>query len=149
MDDNLIDFLASMDPEELNALLAQSFTPYQQEQGVLEQEMAMAQQLGQRQPDRATPSGAFLGGLSNAIGSIGGAYRQGKALEGQRGLGRQMQQNAVAQTLAGIGDNIPAYGRAMASLEGGSPMAQALRQLRMQGTRGTSPADLAFLMGDK
>lgn len=149
MNEDLINFLASMDPDELNALLSQSFTPYQQEQGALEQEMAMAQQLGQRQPDRQTPMGAMLGGLSNAIGGAAGAYKQGKALEGQRGLAGRMQADAVAQARAGLGRPDPAYERAMASLDGGSPLAQALRQLKAQGMRGTSPADLAILMGEK
>lgn len=147
--DDLIAYLSEMDPEELNSLLSKAFTPYQQEQDVLNQEMAMAQQMGQRQPDRRTPSGAFFGGLSNAIGQIGGAYKQNQALEGQRALGRKMQENAVAQTRAGLGTPGPAYDRAMTSLDAGSPMAQVLRRFRTNGTRGTSPADLALLMGDK
>lgn len=63
---------------------------YQQEQSALEQEMALAQQLRQCGPQRSSPLGALLGGLSNAVGNVGGAYLQKQGVEGQRALAGRM-----------------------------------------------------------
>jgi hypothetical protein len=80
--------------------LEELFQPFEQEQGVLDQQMAMGQQLRQPGAMRGTPVGSALSSLSNAIGGLGGAYQQNKALEGQRALGERMQGDASGRTAA-------------------------------------------------
>jgi hypothetical protein len=82
--------------------LAEFFTPYQQQQGVLDQQMAIAGQARQPGGERSTPTGALLGGLSNAIGNIAGAHMQQKALEGQTNLGKRMQGEAASRVGRGL-----------------------------------------------
>jgi hypothetical protein len=74
--------------------LDELFQPFQQEQGVLDQQMQLAQGMRERGPQRSSPTGALLGGLSNAVGNIGGAMLQKKGLEGQTALGQRMQGDA-------------------------------------------------------
>lgn len=75
--------------------LGELFQPFQQEQSVLNQEMEIAQSLGQRRaPQRSSPTGALFSGLANAAGGIGGAMLQKKGLEGQAALGQRMQGDA-------------------------------------------------------
>lgn len=93
---DFLNLLQELSPEELSAL----FEPYQQEQSVLDQQMALAGQLRQRGPERSTPTGALLGGLANALGNAGGAYLQGKGLEGQAALGKRMQADASGRMQA-------------------------------------------------
>jgi hypothetical protein len=91
MDD---DFIALLEEALAQGGLDSLFQPFQQEQGVLDQEMALAQQLRQPGRERSTPGGALLGGLSNALGGLGGAVLQQKGLGAQRELGTRMQQDA-------------------------------------------------------
>lgn len=91
MDEDFLALLEELPPEQL----ASMFFPYQQEQGGLDQQMALAQQLRQRGPGRSSPTGALLGGLSNAVGNVGGAVLQKKGLGEQRALGGRMQQDAT------------------------------------------------------
>jgi hypothetical protein len=75
--------------------LGELFQPFQQEQSVLDQQMQLGQGMReQRGPQRSTPTGALFGGLSSAIGNIGGAMLQKKGLEGQAALGKRMQGDA-------------------------------------------------------
>jgi hypothetical protein len=97
-DDDLLSILSQIPPEELPEELRAMFFPYGQEQGVLDQEMALAQQLRQRGPERSSPVGAALGGLSNALGNAGGAYRQTETLGKMRDLNTKMQEDAVRRT---------------------------------------------------
>lgn len=92
------DFLAmleQMSPEQVQAMLE----PYGQEKDVIDQQMALAQQL--RRPtdngQHVTPLGAALGGLSNAVGNVAGAYQQRKGLEAQTNLGGKMQADATGR----------------------------------------------------
>lgn len=90
------DFLAllqEMSPEELAAL----FQPFQQEQNVLNQQMELAQQARQPGREHSSPMGALLGGMSNAVGNVGGAAMQAKGLGEQRALGGRMQQDATGR----------------------------------------------------
>lgn len=77
--------------------LSEMFTPYAQQQGVLDQEMALAAHL--RQPrdsgQHVSPIGAALGGLGDAVGNVAGAYQQRKGLEEQRTLNSKMQGDAT------------------------------------------------------
>jgi hypothetical protein len=101
MDDYFLELIQNLPPEQLAAM----FQPFQQEQSVLQQQMDLASQL--RQPsgvEHASTGGAILGGLSDALGNIGGANMQAHALEGQRDVGRRMQGDATnrMQLLAAI-----------------------------------------------
>lgn len=78
--------------------LPELFQPFQQEQSVLNQEMQLAEGLRQNGPQRSTPTGALLGGLSRAVGNIGAAAMQQKGLEGQTALGKRMQGDASGRT---------------------------------------------------
>lgn len=96
MDEELLSsLLTDMSPDDL----ANMFYPYQQEQGVLEQQMSIGQDM--RQPGRqyASPIGALLGGLGDVAGSVGGSALQARGLAGQRGLGQQQQKDAVARMM--------------------------------------------------
>jgi hypothetical protein len=74
---------------------ADFFQPFQQEQSVLDQQMQIANQLRQQpQQEHASIGGALAGGLSGALGQIGGAMGQQKALAGQTALGQRMQGDA-------------------------------------------------------
>lgn len=88
---DLMQLLGELTPEEL----VEMFYPYEQEQRVLDQEMATGQQMQQRGPERSTPTGALLGGLANALGGFGGAAMQAKGLGDQRALGGRMQGDAA------------------------------------------------------
>jgi hypothetical protein len=99
---------AEMDPQIMAILqqymqegrLQELFQPFQQEQAVLDQQMAMGQQMQQPGQRRATPLGALLGGASDAIGKISGANMQQKALDGQTALSKRMQGDASGRTTA-------------------------------------------------
>lgn len=93
-DTDVFTMLAALPPEEQEAALMEMFFPYGNEQGALDQEMALAQQLRQRGPERSSPTGSLLGGLSNAVGSVGGAALQAQGLDAQRALGGRMQGDA-------------------------------------------------------
>jgi hypothetical protein len=75
--------------------LAEAFYPHENQQKVLDQQMMLAQQLAQPGAQRSSPMGALLGGLSNAIGKVGGAAMQSKAMAGQEALGDRMQKGGV------------------------------------------------------
>lgn len=92
---NPMAMLADLSEDEILQMLF----PYEQEQGVLSQEMALAQQLRQRGPERSTPMGALLGGLSNVVGNAGGAHLQAKNLAAQRELARLMQADAAGRMM--------------------------------------------------
>lgn len=88
---DFLELLSSMSPEEIDAMLQ----PFQQQQGVLDQQMALAQ--GLRRPSgqqHVSPMGAALGGLSDAVGNVGGAFLQKKGLDEQTALGKRMQADA-------------------------------------------------------
>lgn len=93
MDADFLSLLSQMSDEEIQAM----FQPLQQEQGVLDQEMALAEVLRRPGPQHSSPVGALVGGLSDAVGNIGGAYKQSQALEGQRALGSRMQKDAAGR----------------------------------------------------
>lgn len=90
---DVMTILENMSPEQLEGL----FRAFPQEQRVLDQQMALATQARQPGAQRGTPTGALLGGLSNAIGNVAGARRQQQALEGQQALGQAMQQDAAGR----------------------------------------------------
>jgi hypothetical protein len=94
---DVLAMLSDLPPEEQTAALMKMFFPYENEQGVLDQEMALAQQLRQRGPERGSPTGALFGGLSNAIGGIGGARLQAKGVENQRAYGARAQGDATSR----------------------------------------------------
>lgn len=102
------DMNGQMDPQMMEILqqyaqegrLDELFQPYQQEQSVLDQQMQIAQGMRERGPQRGTPTGALFGGLSNALGNIGGAMLQKKALEGQTALGKRQQAEASGRVSA-------------------------------------------------
>lgn len=88
---NPLDFLNGLSDEQISEM----FQAFQQQQGVLEQKMAMAQ--GLRRPSgqqHVSPMGAALGGLSDAVGNVGGAFLQKKGLDEQTALGKRMQADA-------------------------------------------------------
>lgn len=91
MDKTYMDLLKTLTPEQL----AEMMQPYGQEQSVLDQEMALAQQLRERGAQRSSPWGAALGGLANAVGDVGGAALQERGLKRQRELGQRQQTDAV------------------------------------------------------
>jgi hypothetical protein len=94
MDQNLFAMLEGLPDEQV----LEMFYPYAQEQAVLDQEMALAERL--RQPSEGqhvSAIGAALGGLSDAVGNVAGAYKQNKALEGQKALGAKMQKEAAGR----------------------------------------------------
>lgn len=93
---DIMQYLQSLSPQELEAM----FFPYQQQQSVYDQQMQMAQQTRQPGPTHSSPVGAAVGGLSDAIGNIYGAYQQKKALEGQEALGTRQQQDASGRIRA-------------------------------------------------
>lgn len=98
MSPDFLTMLEQMSPEQVQAMLE----PYSQEQGVLDQQMALAQQLRKPQDSgqHVTPLGAALGGLSNAVGNVGGAYMQHQGLNAQTALGGRMQQDASGRLQA-------------------------------------------------
>src|SRR5688572_856054 len=109
-DFDVMAMLADLPPEEQTAALMEMFFPYENEQGVLDQEMALAQQLRQRGPERASPTGALFGGLSNALGSANSARLQEAGLGKQRALGERMQGDATSRLemlLRQLGKNRP------------------------------------------
>jgi len=95
MPPDFIAYLQTLNPDQLRAL----FAPYQQEQSVLDQQMQMAGDMRKPGPEHSSPLGAALGGLSSAIGNIGGAYQQQKALGGMTALGQRQQQDAATRLL--------------------------------------------------
>lgn len=100
-EDQLMMLLQSLPPEEIEAM----FQPFQQDQNVLDQQMALATQLRDRpQQSFSTPGGAIAGGLAGALGQIGGAYGQGRALKGQQELGQRMQGDASGRIQAWLAD---------------------------------------------
>jgi hypothetical protein len=96
-DFDVLTMLAQLPPEEQEAALMEMFYPYANEQGALDQEMALAQQLRQRGPERGSPTGALFGGLSNALGSANSARLQEAGLKNQRALGGRMQGDATSR----------------------------------------------------
>lgn len=93
MPDELMELLQGLPPDELQAMLE----PYQQEQSVLDQQMALAGQLRQQpQQEHASVGGALAGGLSGALGNTVGAYQQQQGLKGQQELGGRMQKQGAA-----------------------------------------------------
>lgn len=88
-----------MDDETAKAELMKMLFPYEGEQNVLSQEMALAEQLRQRGPERSTPMGALIGGASNALGNAGGAFMQRKTLNKQREVNSMAQEDAVGRMM--------------------------------------------------
>ncbi len=74
MEQDFIQYLLTLPPEQLKAM----FEPYGQE-------MEMAGQLRQPGPQHSSPWGALLGGISDAVGNVGGAYQQKQVLKGMQG----------------------------------------------------------------
>lgn len=102
------DMNGQLDPETMEILekymaegrLDDLFQPFEQEQGVLDQQMAMGRQMQQPTSQRGTPIGSALSSVANAMGRVGGAHQQAKALEGQTALGKRMQGDASGRTAA-------------------------------------------------
>jgi len=106
--------------------------PYANQQTVIDQQMALADQLRQGGPRHSTPTGALLGGISDALGKVGGAVKQHGAMEMQKDLGTTMQKDATGRMNA---------------------LLQMLRQKQQPaGSMGLLPtmsdADLSALMGE-
>lgn len=97
--EDFLTMLSSLPPEQLQAM----FEPYQQEQGVLDQQMQLAQQLRQPGRQHSSPIGALLGGLSDATGNVGGAVLQQRGLDAQGALGSRTQKDATGRMDALIG----------------------------------------------
>lgn len=97
------DFMALLQRYEAEGRLDELFQPFGQEQNVLDQEMALAEQLRRPGPQRSSPWGAALGGLSNALGNVGGAVLQKRNLDAQQALGGRMQGDAAGRMQALLG----------------------------------------------
>lgn len=93
METDLMQLLMQLPPDKLEAM----FRDYGQEQGVLDQQMGLASDMRKPGPEHSTPWGALLGGLSNAVGNVGGAYMQGKNLEAQGALGAAKSKDAAGR----------------------------------------------------
>lgn len=90
--DDIYSVFDGMTEEQIRALLE----PYQNQQDVISQQMALAQQLRQSHGGQYhTPWGAALGGFADALGNTVGAYKQSKALDEQKALGAQQQEDAA------------------------------------------------------
>lgn len=133
-----------MDPNSLNdddllALLEEfanqgglpgAFTDYEGKQNILDQQMALAQQMREPGPRHGTPMGALFGGLSDAIGNVAGAVGQNQGLKGQADLVNAKEKDATGRYQTWI---------------------DMLRKKQPAGSAGLLPtmsdADLAVLMG--
>lgn len=97
IDPNLLElqYLAQQSPE----AAMQQFTPYEDQQSILDKQLMLAQQLRQPKSSGHTSAvGALLGGLGDTIDSGVGAYKQRQSLGALQDLAGQKQRNAANRT---------------------------------------------------
>ena len=106
-------FSSGASDDEAMAELMKMLFPFEGEQAVLSQEMALAEQLRQRGPERSTPMGALIGGASSALGNVGGALMQKENLGQQRKVNSMAQEDAASRMMKIRGASRPPGSRQM------------------------------------
>lgn len=102
-----------------------AFTPFEQQNQILMQQLARARALREAQGRRhSTGLGAALGGLGEAISGTVGAFGENAAMEGQKKLSEDMQREATNRVQAIIRRQEAMRQAAMQdAMRGGAPKA--------------------------
>lgn len=99
-DEDPMEYLLALQDD---GLLEQSLTPFAQQDEALQQQMAKAAALrGQRAPQRGTPIGQALSGLSDIVNNVGGAFRESELQGEQQGLMRNQQLEAAKRMASAL-----------------------------------------------